>query len=110
MTFCVSRFNRSAAAESPRSKTRRWTASLICPLNRSKRSVASSILKTSSNTTRWFRISTRFIFPSSCFNTFSEVRLTPTEYDLLKIFVEHRGKIVLHTISGVDYRFQDEQH
>jgi len=39
-----------------------------------------------------------------------EVRLTPTEYDLLKIFVEHRGKIVLHTISGVDYRFQDEEN
>jgi len=78
-----------------------------------------------------------------------EVRLTPTEYDLLKIFVEHRGKIVtqqmllahvwrtdqkkqsylhvyvghlrrkiepdpahprfLHTISGVGYRFQDDE-
>ena len=78
-----------------------------------------------------------------------EVQLTPTEYDLLKIFVEHRGKIVtqqmllsqvwktdqkkrsylhvyvghlrrkiepdpahphfLHTISGVGYRFRDDE-
>jgi two-component system, OmpR family, KDP operon response regulator KdpE len=78
-----------------------------------------------------------------------EVRLTPTEYDLLKLFIEHRGKIVtqqmlltrvkgsdhnkqphylhvyignlrrkiepdpahprfLQTISGVGYRFHDE--
>ena len=78
-----------------------------------------------------------------------EVKLTPTEYELLKIFVEHRGKIMtqhmlltqvwktdqkkqsylhvyvghlrrkiepdpahprfLHTISGVGYRFQDDE-
>src|SRR6266568_1821722 len=40
MTFCISRFHSSAAAASPRSKTSRRTGSLICPLNRSKRSVS----------------------------------------------------------------------
>ena len=39
-----------------------------------------------------------------------EVQLTPTEYDLLKIFVSHRGKIeprFILTIPGVGYRFSD---